>query len=165
VVIAIVAALALLGVVAITPVNIPLQQQQAYAAAQTFTVVEKNTFDETVFVPCAADGEGEEVDLTGTANIVGHVTIDDAGGGHVALIENFHESGTGLTTGDKYEGAGVFQDQINSKVGVERTSNRELTLVGQGDGNNFTLHITFHVTLNADGTLTTVAHNFKADCK
>jgi hypothetical protein len=38
-------------------------------------------------------------------------------------------------------------------------------IIGQGAGNNFLLHETFHITVNANGELTAVADNYSVDCK
>jgi hypothetical protein len=38
-------------------------------------------------------------------------------------------------------------------------------IIGQGPGNNFVLHENFHLTINANGEVTTVHDNFSADCK
>jgi hypothetical protein len=79
----------------------PSSSSAAYVAAQTITTVEKIPIDHTSFSPCAADGAGEEIQLTGEANIVSHVTLDNTGGGHTNLHVNFKGViGTGLTTGD-----------------------------------------------------------------
>ena len=74
-------------------------------------------------------------------------------------------SGQGLTTGDKYQATGVTQDQFNVTVGQEETFVNNFRMIGQGPGNNFLVHETFHITINADGTVTTVVDNFGADCK
>jgi hypothetical protein len=38
-------------------------------------------------------------------------------------------------------------------------------IIGQGTGNNFLVHETFHITVNADGTMTASVDNFSVDCK
>src|SRR5215467_3765370 len=38
-------------------------------------------------------------------------------------------------------------------------------IIGQGTGNNFLVHETFHITVNADGTMTAFVDNFSVDCK
>jgi hypothetical protein len=100
-VIAIVTALALFGAVIVT---IPLQQQQAYAQAQTFTSRERIPVDDEIFVECAAGGEGEFIHVTGKLYFFSRVTLDSAGGFHVkGHLNTQGVSGTGLTTGDKYQ--------------------------------------------------------------
>jgi hypothetical protein len=169
-IIALVAALVLLGVIAVTLVTIPLQQQQqAYGAAQTFTEVFKRPIDTTLFVPCAAAGEGEEVHLTGTVHGVFHITLDgadDDDDGHVIVNIAQEMSGTGLTTGDKYHGKGTSHFEVNIKVGAETTSVSTINIIGQGGhGNNFLAHTTLHATVNPNGTVTAVVVNESVECK
>jgi len=119
-----------------------------------------------VFVPCANGGSGEVISLTGPLHILIRVTIDDVGGFH----DKFHfqpqgVSGTGLTTGDKYQGTGVTQGQSNGKVGFETTFVNNFRMIGQGPGNNFLVHNTFHFTVNANGTMTAFVDNFSIECK
>jgi hypothetical protein len=170
---AIIAALALIGMVAVPLVTIPLQQQQqqAYAApAQTVTTVLEIPLLEGsfIFVPCAASGAGEEVDLTGTGHGIIHFTLDGAGGGHFNAQINYQGvSGTGSTTGDKYQATGASQriTEVNAKVGVEFTANMIGHFIGQGNAPNFLLHGLFHFTANADGTITAFVNNERVECK
>src|SRR5437764_3524255 len=74
----------------------------------------------TVFVPCAAGGAGEEVALSGNLHALFSVTFDGSGGFHSDIHFNPQGvSGTGLTTGDKYQGTGVTRSDVNGKVGFE----------------------------------------------
>ena len=160
-IIAIVAALGLIGVVPITIFTIPLQQQ-AYAAAQTSTTVVKIPVDFNLFIPCA----GEEVRLTGKLHLLIHVTLDNAGGFHSNLRANPQGiTGTGLTTGDKYQSTGASNTQFNTKVGNEETFVFIFNFIGQGNGNKLMVHVTHHVTVNANGIVTAIVDNFRVECK
>src|SRR5215469_10821335 len=92
--------------------------------AQAFPLTQNSFFpiDLPVFIPCAADGQGEYVELTGELHDLFHVTNNAAGG---FSIKNHDDpqgvSGTGLTTGDKYQGTGVTQDEITGRVGFQET--------------------------------------------
>jgi hypothetical protein len=128
---------------------------QALAKATTYNQNVQVPIDLLVFVPCAAQGAGELVQLSGPLHILFTTTIDDRGGFH----SKFHNqpqgvSGTGLTTGASYNATGVTQGNFNGKVGYETTFVNNFKIVGQGPGNNFMIHETFHVTVNANGTLT-----------
>src|SRR5215216_7987585 len=165
------AAAALLGVVVMVVVSIPLQQQQqqAYAAAQTITTVEKIPIDETSFVPCAG-GAGEEIQLTGQANIVFHGTLDNAGGAHIKLHGNYKGViGTGLTTGDKYRATAAVNEVASiSKEGEESyqaTLLTKINFIGQGDASNFLARMHAHLTVHADGTLTGIVINISLECR
>lgn len=140
----------------------------AGAGAQATTVTTNEQVPITVFafVPCANDGAGELVVLTGTLHVLTHVTIDDQGGLHVK--QHFQPqglSGVGLTTGDTYRGTGVTQTEFNATAATEQTSINNFRIIGQGPDNNFLVHSTFHVTVNANGEVTTVVDNFSAECR
>jgi hypothetical protein len=137
--------------------------QPASAAVQSSIKV---PVDIGVFIPCAAAGAGEVVFLTGNLHTLLRFTIDQAGGIHVAShFQPQGISGIGQTTGDKYQGTGVTQDEFNAKVGVEETFINNFRIVGQGPGNNFLLHETFHITFNANGTPRASVDNFSVDCR
>jgi hypothetical protein len=136
-------------------------------AAETSTQQFVNHLEVTRFVPCANGGVGEDVFLSGDIHIVFHVTLDGSGGAHVDEIHNPQGvSGTGLTTGAMYRGVGGSPlDASNLRVGEEHTSVRNMLLIGQGPGNNLVLHANFHVTVLADGTVTSFHDNLSVDCK
>jgi hypothetical protein len=105
--------------------------------------------------------------LTGRLHVLFHVTISNSG--NFSLKEHFQPqgvSGTGETTGTKYQATGVTQDMTYfGRVGVVFTFINNFRIIGQGPGNNFLVHQVFHITVNANGTLTSVVDRFKADCK
>jgi hypothetical protein len=137
--------------------------QPVSAAVQTNVKV---PVDIGVFIPCAADGAGEVVFLTGNLHVLLRFTMDEAGGIHVAShFQPQGISGNGQTTGDKYQGTGVTQDEFNARVGVEETFINNFRIVGQGPGNNFLLHENFHITFNAHGVPTASVDNFSVDCR
>jgi hypothetical protein len=124
-------------------------------------------FSTTKFVPCANGGVGEDVSLSGNFHDVIHFTLDGIGGAHV-LVEHTPQgvTGTGLTTGTKYQGVGAFiQDQSNVKVGEEHTSVANQRIIGQGPGNNLTLHTDFHITVSPTGAVTSFHDNVRIDCQ
>jgi hypothetical protein len=160
---AIVAALVLFGAAIVTT---PLQQQQAYAQAETITETERFPVEEATFVPCAAGGEGEVVQWTGEVQSVFHTTFDSADGFHLKIHGNAKGlSGTGLTTGDKYQVTGASNIESNAKVGIEQTFVINFHIIGPGKGNNFLLHELFHITVNPDGTVTAFVDDIRAECK
>src|SRR5881396_468485 len=60
-----------------------------------------------VFVPCAAGGAGETVELSGVEHVIFHTTVDATDGLHVSSHFNAEDvSGVGLTTGALYRGNG-----------------------------------------------------------
>jgi hypothetical protein len=105
--------------------------------------------------------------LTGNLHVLFHLTISSSG--IVSFKDHFQPqgiSGAGLTTGAGYHGTGVTQDHdVFAQVGQTVSFIDNFRIIGQGPGNNFTLHENFHVTVNANGTLTTFVDNISADCK
>jgi hypothetical protein len=141
----------------------------AYAAAQTITTVEKIPIDQTSFVPCAAGGAGEEIQLTGQANLVFHGTLDNTGGVHIKLHGNFQGViGTGLTTGDKYQATNTVNEVgFIDNLGEDRqvTFLTKINFIGQGDASNLLGIMHIHGTLNADGTVTALVINVSFECR
>lgn len=122
----------------------------------------------TVFVSCAAGGAGEVVDLSGSL----HTLISDTvNGNNVSGYFHFQPqgvSGTGETTGDKYQATGVTQQSFKTSLQngqANLTFVNNFRIIGQGPGNNFLVHETSHFTINADGTTTVTHDNFTIDCK
>ena len=119
-----------------------------------------------VFIPCAAGGAGEVVFLKGNLHVLLRFTMDESGGIHVAShFQPQGISGTGQTSGEKYQATGVTQDEFNAKVGVEETFINNFRIIGQGNGNNFLIHEIFHITFNANGIPTAFVDNVSVDCR
>jgi len=139
----------------------------AQAAAGTYTASVNIPIDLFVFIPCANGGAGEYVDLTGNLHDVFHYTFDNTGGFHVTYLDNPQGiTGLGWVTGAKYQGTGSTRGGFTARaVGYEETFINNFRMIGQGPGNNFMVHETYHVTINADGTLTAYIDNFSIECK
>ena len=138
----------------------------ANAAKQVNDVSDINL---TVFVPCAAGGAGEIVDLSGPLHTLITFTIN---GNNVSGTAHFQPqgiAGTGETTGDKYQATGVTKDSSfkqsfqNGQANLTYVNN--FRIIGTGPGNNFLVHEVAHITINADGTLTVFHDNFSIACK
>jgi hypothetical protein len=136
-------------------------------SAATSTENVESVINLTRFVPCANGGQGEDVFLSGAFHGLFHVTLDGSGGAHVVVVHNPQGiTGTGLITGAKYQGVGASpQDISNVKVGEEHTSVVNMRIIGQGPGNNLTLHENVHTTVLADGTVTSFHDNFIVECR
>ena len=122
----------------------------------------------TVFIPCAAGGAGEVVDLSGPLHTLIAFTIN---GNNVSGIFHFQPqgiSGTGETTNEKYQGTGVTQQSFktsleNGQANLIYVNN--FRIIGQRSENNFLVHETMHVTINANGAVTVIHDNFSVECK
>lgn len=121
-----------------------------------------------VFIPCADGGAGEVVDLNGPLHTLISFTID---GNNVSGYMHFQPqgiSGTGETTGTKYQATGITKESFKSSLQngqANLTFVNNFRIIGQGPGNNFLMHETMHVTINVDGTGTVIHDNFSFDCK
>ena len=123
----------------------------------------------TVFVPCAAGGAGELVDLSGRLHTLITFTIN---GNNVSGMAHFQPqglSGTGETTGDKYQATGVTKDtsfKLSLQNGqANQTFVNNFRIIGSGAGNNFLVHEEAHITFNANGTVTVFHDNLSIECK
>jgi hypothetical protein len=118
-----------------------------------------------VFVPCADGGAGELVVLEGDLHVLLSITQND---NHLSVKSHSQPqgiSGTGLSTGDTYQGTGVTQDQFTTGLGVTFTFVNNFRIIGEGPGNNILVHETFHVTINANGEVTATVDNFSVECR
>jgi hypothetical protein len=145
---------------------VSLSVAQAQAKATTVTTNFSQPTDLTVFVPCAVAGTGEYVQLSGSLHILFVTTIDAQGGFHAEfLFQPQGISGTGISTGAKYQATGETSGTFNGKVGFEQTFVNNFKIIGQGPGNNFLVRETLHITVNPDGTVTSFVDNFSVKCK
>jgi len=118
------------------------------------------------FVPCADDGQGEIVALEGTLHIVFHQVNDEAGG----TMFSFHAQpqrlqGRGLTTGDLYQATGGTRNRTVIRAGEKFSFVNNFKIIGQGPGNNFTVHENVQAVINANGELVVLSENVNIDCK
>jgi hypothetical protein len=150
-------ALALIFALGVTP---------AQAAATTDITNISEQVDLLVYVPCAAGGAGELVDLSGPLHMLFVTVFDGQGNFHTkTLFQPQGISGTGETTGAMYHATGETQDSFNGKLGYEYTYVNNFKIIGEGTGNNFLVHENIHLTVNANGTLTAYVDNFSAECR
>jgi hypothetical protein len=137
----------------------------AYAAVQ---VNETAEIAFTTFIPCAAGGAGEVVDLAGPLHSLITFTIN---GSNVSGYSHFQPQGivgVGETTGETYHATGVTLESFKSSLQngqANLTFVNNFRIIGQGSGNNSLVHETEHITINADGTLTVFHDNFSVVCQ
>jgi hypothetical protein len=152
----------------LTASGLPLLRDASANSAVTFTDNVQVPTTLVVFVSCANGGAGELIQVEGDLHILVHMTISSSG--NLSVKQHFQPmgiSGYGLTTGDKYQATGVTQDEfsVNAPLPYEETFINNFRMIGQGPGNNFSVHENFHITFNANGDVTAVQDNFNVDCK
>ncbi len=131
----------------------------------TAAVVSNATFpfSMTVFVPCAASGLGEVVELNGQLHDTFTLTATSKGVFHMDVHDNPQGvSGTGQTTGDLYHAIGMTKFQTISDSPLELVYVDNFHIIGPGT--NFDVHDNFHIRVE-DGQVTAFHDNFRAQCK
>jgi len=137
-------------------------------ANAAIVVNQSNQISLSVFVPCAAGGAGEIVDLSGPLHTLITLTINGNNFREVLHFQPQGISGTGETTGAKYQATGVTEETTTGSFQnghFNQTFVNRFDIIGQGPGNNFTIHETAHITINANGTVTVFFDNFAVECK
>jgi hypothetical protein len=145
----------------------PREIQPSLAAASGG--VEENfriPIDLFVLVPCANGGAGEVIAMSGNLHVLFNILADGNGGFHLKSHSQPQGiSGAGQVTGAKYQAVGVTQEHQNVTAGANLTYVNNFRMIGQGPGNNFQVHETFHVTINANGQLTVSHGALRVTCK
>jgi hypothetical protein len=143
-----------------------LSTTPAYAKATTFTMNFSEETDVYVYIPCALDGAGEDVYLSGPLHMLFTTIIADSG---AFVSRNLFQpqgiTGTGASSGDRYQATGETQDMATGRVGYETTYVNNFKIIGQGSGNNYMVHENVHMTVTPDGTLTAYVDNFSVECQ
>ncbi|MHC4151396.1 MAG: hypothetical protein ACYSSP_04770 [Planctomycetota bacterium] len=116
-------------------------------------------------IPCSDD----TVVIGGYIHMLASITEDGAGGYHAKIktspspLKGIVVDGPNVDA--KYNGTGVTQTQLNLKKGVTETYVNRYRFVGEGKAPNYSVHETWHITINANGELTAEPVNVKITCK
>jgi hypothetical protein len=137
----------------------------AAAPAETFTSSVTVPTELFTVNPC----NGEEVTITGTSHVIGHFTVDPAGGTHVVL---FAVNGQGLTgtgaTGTQYQVVNSDHQNLSFDFdGAVFTTTRvaQTRLVSEGSSPNFLVVVRQHVTVTASGEITVEYEIIETRCE
>jgi len=139
----------------------------AFSQAIAITTNQFIPFAQAVLVPCADGGAGEIVLIEGTLHVQEHATISGNRANLKVHFQPMGAKGVGQVTGDVYNATGVTQEQDSlpiSNGAFEFTFINNFRLIGPGPDNNFQVHQTVHVTIDANGNVTTVIDNTTVDC-
>lgn len=114
---------------------------------------------------------GEDVAFTGTFYRVYHTVTNDNGGPFMHIVahgELRNATAYGMTTGDAYRFIETSMSTgQNDDVPYDPdtgTSTATVKLVSPADGDNFTMHIVFHMTVTPDGDITVAISDTTIDC-
>jgi hypothetical protein len=134
----------------------------ALAAAGTFTQSTVFPFHIDFINPC----NGEEVLLSANLHDLFQTTLDGRGGLHLEQLQNPQGVSGVSASGTKYQATGEARSSFNGTVGSEITYVNNFRIIAHGDQqNNFLLHQLFHITVNANGTVTAYVDNFSVTCR
>lgn len=145
-----------------------LDQPPAMAAAEASTQISQ-PFNSSLWIACANEGQGEMVALSGTVQIVNHSSQDANGGVHLSMhVRPSAVTGVGATSGLTYRGTGGgLVSQFDAADGFPAVYSmiNNFHIIGQGPGNNLLMHMTIHVTVNANGEQTAEVDLSSYECK
>lgn len=123
----------------------------ALAQATTTTTHITRTRTEVRANPCTGEPVLFEVEL----KLIIHRTTNPDGSTHVHLTSNLHGSGEGLETGAKYRLTAVAQQSTNVVGATTQTLHQNGIVTAQGNVPNFLFQEIEHITINANGDVTT----------
>ena len=152
----------------VAPLRVLDQPPALSAAAEASTHITQ-PFNSSLLISCANGGQGEMVALSGEVDIVSHSSTDANGGGHLSMhIRPSSVTGVGATSGLMYRGTGgglVSQFDAADGHPAVYTMINNFRVLGQGPGNNVLMHMTIHVTMNANGDQTAQVDLSSQGCK
>ncbi len=126
-------------------------------------------FNRTLFIECANDGLGEDVELSGELDITSIEHVDGNGRTHLSTtVRPSHVRGVGQVTGAKYHGTGgTYQDELYAADGELRsyTFDNKFRIIGQGPDNNLLVRFRVHQKYNENGDLTGEVIIDRSECK
>jgi hypothetical protein len=136
----------------------------AVTSASAEATTEKIPFD-TVLAPEEACGEA--IHLSGT--LLAQFTFTDTPSGNVEIGFHFNPqgiTGVGLTSGATYHATGetLGTTTINAKGGISDTFVNNFKIIGAGKAQNFLETDVMHLTVNANGDVTTTVEKSTIRC-
>jgi hypothetical protein len=137
----------------------------APARAQARVIKSNETFpvEFDTFSACI----GELIHVTGTVHVLSVTTINENGGAHSTFRLTRKVSGVGLLTGDLYQNmsqTSIYEAAGSDGLPLTVTVIETFRFVGQGPGNDLTVQVTSHLTVNENGEVTVEFTKSKAEC-
>lgn len=148
-------------------------QTDAQTSSGATTVTDRETFTfsllESGVEACKAGGGTEKLEGTATNHVVVHQTV--APSGQLTFFFQFETKarGVGVETGTVYEGSGTgnFSVSADTKDAMPLTFTQTFKrqLVSHGPAPDLILRITRHLTINAEGEVTSVVDRIQSECR
>ncbi|MGJ7033951.1 hypothetical protein [Niabella hirudinis] len=114
--------------------------------------------------PCT----NEMIHLEGDLHLLTNMTTNDNRMSVKYQLQSQGISGMGSISGNKYNANGIAKASMNGSLvngSYTNTINANFNLVSQGSGDNLSVHILLHITVNANGDVTATVENISMDCK
>jgi hypothetical protein len=133
---------------------------RAFAQATTITDNQTVPID---FIATACNGE--TVTISGDSHVLIHATTTSDGHTTFKTHIQFHLSGTSAS-GIRYNANETVDSTEITSTGAAQvlTSVGQLHLISQGGTDNLVVRTTIHVTVNANGQITSTSFEFTTDC-
>lgn len=136
----------------------------AGADGTALTTIYRTPIDGVTSSSCSPQ---EPIAFGGRYQSVFHYTLDASGVAHFSGAVSSTGVGTGLVTGTSYRFSGTSSSSTNTPLTgfpYHNTFTDAFLLVSGGPGDNLLMHVTTHVTIDANGTLTAEVTNISFDC-
>jgi hypothetical protein len=132
-----------------------------------FIVLPDGTTTTSIFVSCAAGGEGELVDFAGmTLQLKLFVLSDGRGSVHYHLLINpAGVTGVGQTTGDVYQGTGMYREASGVRTGEDVAFVSNFRIIGPGPSNNYLEFLLVRTTVTPAGEITASIDRSSITCR
>jgi hypothetical protein len=122
--------------------------------------------EDTLWFDCVNNGDGEYIQISGWTHAILYVRRDAQNGLHKTIHFNTRGTGVGLSTGDKYVGHDIFNQSLRGEVYEEEyTLAWTAAVTGKGQQANIKVRERVHITINANGEVTSAFARLSEDCK
>jgi hypothetical protein len=146
----------LFGILAMTAVVLAMPKTAAAQAVTTDTA-----FSAQVLNTCT----NEIVDITGVQTNTMLTKVDSAGGVHISFVLVTKGTGVGEITGITYPYSENDLFKLESGAAGTTTLRVKSRLKGPGSIDNWDMTFMVHLTINANGTATSVIDTFETTCR
>jgi hypothetical protein len=107
------------------------------------------------------DCTGEQIEIMGTIHLVYN---EQPGGGQIGHFNYQNTSGIGLTSGDIFRVTSTDLVHLSAPFPSDITAVSTFHLISQGQGDNLLVHVLYHITVNAQGDITTEVMDLTTQC-